>query len=93
MIAVVKIGNTRVELIQYNDLSAGSYHKNPLIAGSAHIALKVADIEGMRARLGATGVEFHSPINVFQEEVKPDWKCCHFRDPDGIVLELVEQPD
>jgi catechol 2,3-dioxygenase-like lactoylglutathione lyase family enzyme len=93
MLAVMKIGEVRVEFIQYNDPPAGPYHKNPSVAGSAHIALKVEHIEAVRERLEAAGVEFHSPINVFQEEGKPDWKWCYFRDPDGIVLELVEQPD
>ena len=37
------------------------------------------------------GVEFHGPIQSFLEEGKIEWKWCYFRDPDGIILELVEQ--
>lgn len=92
-IAVMKIGDTKVEFIEYKDPKAQPFHQNPSIAGSAHVAFKVDDIESERKRLEAAGVEFHSPINVFQETGKPEWKWCYFRDPDGICLELVEQPD
>ena len=30
-------------------------------------------------------------IQSFMEQGKIEWKWCYFRDPDGIVLELVEQ--
>ena len=92
-IAVMLVGDSRVEFIQYRDPRPGPYHKNPSIAGSAHIALKVEDIETERRRLEVAGVEFHSPINIFKEPGKPEWKWCYFRDPDGICLELVEQPE
>jgi catechol 2,3-dioxygenase-like lactoylglutathione lyase family enzyme len=93
MIAVMRIGENRVEFIQYIDPPTSDYHKNPSIAGSAHIAFRVDNIEKERARLESAGVEFHSPINIFSETGKPEWKWCYFRDPDGICLELVEQPD
>jgi hypothetical protein len=41
----------------------------------------------------AAGVEFHSPINTYMEEGKGEMKWCYFRDPDGIVLELVQQEE
>ena len=90
-LAVMNVGNTRVEFIQYKDPKAQPYHKNPSIAGSAHLAFKVDNIEEMRKKLEEAGVEFHSPINSFMEGGKVEWKWCYFRDPDGIVLELVEE--
>ena len=93
MIAVMKIGSIRVEFIQYMDPAATPFHKNPSVAGSAHIAFKVDDIERERTRLETAGVEFHSPVNIFKETDKPEWKWCYFRDPDGICLELVEQSE
>jgi len=90
-LAVVNIGGTRVEFIEYKDPQAQAYHKNPSIAGSAHLAFKVDDIEETRKKLEEAGVEFHSPIQTFMELGKIEWKWCYFRDPDGIVLELVEQ--
>lgn len=90
-LAVMNIGGTRVEFIQYKDPQARPYHKNPSIAGSAHLAFKVEDIEETRRKLEEGGVEFHSPINTYMESGNIEWKWCYFRDPDGIVLELVQQ--
>ena len=90
-IAVMNIGGTRVEFIEYKDPKAQAYHKNPSIAGSAHLALRVDDLAKTRKKLEEAGVEFHSPINTFMESGKIEWKWCYFRDPDGIVLELVQQ--
>lgn len=90
-LAVMNVGGTRVEFIEYKDPKAKAYHKNPSIAGSAHVAFKVDDIEKTRKALEGAGVEFHSPINSFMEAGKVEWRWCYFRDPDGIILELVEQ--
>jgi len=90
-LAVMNIGGTRVEFIEYKDPKAQPYHMNPSIAGSAHLAFEVDNIEETRERLEKAGVEFHSPINRYMEAGKVEWKWCYFRDPDGIILELVEQ--
>jgi len=90
-IAVLKVGDNRVEFIEYKEPKAQTFHKNPSIAGAAHLAFKVDDIEESRRALEAKGVEFHSPIQSFMEAGKVEWKWCYFRDPDGIILELVEQ--
>ena len=92
-IAFLELGGNRIEFIEYKDPKTRPYHKNPSIAGSAHLALRVDDIEGMRKKIEAAGVEFHSPINTYMEEGKGEMKWCYFRDPDGIVLELVEQSE
>ena len=92
-VVLLKVGDETIEFIEYIDPQAQPYHQNPSIAGSAHLAFDVDDIEAERARLEAAGVEFHSPTEIFQEPGKPDWKWCYFRDPDGICVELVEQPD
>ena len=90
-IAVMNIGGTRVEFIEYRDPRTQAYHKNPSIAGSAHLAFRVDDIKETKKRLEEEGVDFHSPIHSFMEGGEIEWKWCYFRDPDGIILELVEQ--
>ena len=90
-IAVMNIGGNRVEFIEYKNPKCQPYHKNPSFAGSAHLAFKVDDIEQTRNKLEEAGVEFHSPIQSFKEGGKVEWRWCYFRDPDGIILELVEQ--
>lgn len=90
-LAVMDIGGTRVEFIEYKDPKAEAYHQNPSIAGSAHIAFQVFQIDRIRARLEESGITFHSEINSYLVDGKSEWRWCYFRDPDGIVLELVEQ--
>jgi len=91
--AVMWVGSSKVEFIEYLDPKARPYHKNPSIAGSAHMAFKVDNMEETRKKLEEAGVEFHSPINIFMEEGKSEWKWCYFRGPDGIIMELVEQDE
>ena len=90
-LAVMDIGGARVEFIEYKDPEAQPYHKDPSIAGSAHLAFSVDNIEETRQKLEEAGAEFHSRIQSFMEAGKIEWKWCYFRDPDGIILELVEQ--
>ncbi len=90
-LAIMVVGDSKVEFIEYKDPKAQPYHKNPSTAGSAHLALKVDNIEATRKKLEEAGVEFHSPVNTFMEQGKNEWKWCYFRGPDGIVMELVEQ--
>ncbi|MBA7645064.1 2-epi-5-epi-valiolone epimerase [subsurface metagenome] len=92
-IAVIQIGNSTVEFIEYKDPKAQPYHKNPSIAGSAHLAFRVDDIAETRKKLEKAGVEFHSPINTFMEGEKVGWRWCYFRGPDGLIFELVEQKE
>jgi catechol 2,3-dioxygenase-like lactoylglutathione lyase family enzyme len=87
------VGGRRIEFIEYRDPKGQPYHKNPSIAGSAHLAFHVEDIEKTRQELEEAGVEFHSPIQSFSEGGKVEWRWCYFRDPDGIILELVEQKE
>ena len=92
-LAFIKLGDSRIEFIEYKDPKAKPYHKNPSIAGSAHLAFRVDNIEEVRRKMEAAGVEFHSPINSFREEGKGEMRWCYFRDPDDIVLELVQQDE
>jgi catechol 2,3-dioxygenase-like lactoylglutathione lyase family enzyme len=90
-LAVMTIGTASVEFIEYKNPEARPYHRNPSMAGSAHIALKVENMEETRRAIEKASVEFHSPIQTFIEEGKIEWKWCYFRDPDGICVELVQQ--
>jgi catechol 2,3-dioxygenase-like lactoylglutathione lyase family enzyme len=90
-VAIMKIGGLSIEFIEYKAPKAKPYHGNPSIAGSAHVAFRVDDIEKMRKNLMDAGVEFHSEINNITQNNVIKWRWCYFRDPDGIVLELVEK--
>ena len=58
--------------------------------GAAHLAFHVENVEAKKAELEAAGVEFLSEVNVVDEGVLAGWRWVYFRDPFGILLELVE---
>lgn len=60
--------------------------------GAAHLAMAVDDIHERHARLVAAGVRFVSPPNEITAGVNAGGWTCYFRDPDEIVLELVQPP-
>ena len=56
-----------------------------------HIGLAVDNIEEVCAHLEAEGVAFETPLrDVTFPEIGQGLKLCFFRDPDGILLELVK---
>lgn len=89
-IAVLELGGVRVEFIQFVNPRVRPYHGNFSIAGSPNIAVKVTDLLAVRARLQEAGVAFRWDGSLFTESGFRPWLWCFFRDPDGIVVELVE---
>lgn len=87
--AVMQLNGVAVEFIQCLDPQTRPYHQDPSRAGSAHLAVRVEDIDAEVARLTTAGARFHTPVNV---HVDGDFvvKWCYLRDPDGICVELVE---
>lgn len=86
----LRVGDSILELLEYanREPSDGPVHQNHL--GAAHVALRVDDIEAVKADLAARGVEFLSEPNVVDDGVLAGWRWVYFHDPDGIPLELVE---
>ena len=81
----------RLELFQYH--SPGG-KPNPLDRpvcdrGITHVAFQVEGIQQIYERLRSSGVRFHSQPQVVREGVT----VAYMRDPDGIVVELVEYKD
>ena len=90
--ANLKLGDVIVELLEYT-APAPPYGDEPIRAnarGAAHVCFQVEDVEAKKAELEAAGVEFLSDVNVVDEGVLAGWRWVYFRDPFGIVLELVE---
>ena len=91
-VAMVELAGLEIEFLQYLEPETNTpYHGNPTIAGSAHIAINVDDIEGMYQKLSAEGVEFHSQINDCIRDGELVWRWVYARDPDGICLEIVQR--
>lgn len=90
LIADMELGGTQIEFIQYVDPATTPYPGDPSVAGSGHLALLTDDIDAEVRRLQEAGVRFHAPVRTMCDPGRPVWRWCYFRDPDGIVLELVE---
>jgi catechol 2,3-dioxygenase-like lactoylglutathione lyase family enzyme len=91
-IAMIKLGSLELEFIQYLDPPTQiEYHGDGSQAGSAHIAWAVNDIDSMYQDLVGKGVEFHAkPEGCYRDGVLV-WKWAYFRDPEGIIVELVQR--
>jgi catechol 2,3-dioxygenase-like lactoylglutathione lyase family enzyme len=85
------LGDSIVELLEYTSPEPPAATPVPANAhGAAHLAIEVADVEVTKADLEAAGVEFLGEVNVVDEGVLAGWRWVYFRDPFGILLELVE---
>lgn len=60
--------------------------------GAAHLAVVALDAQATHERLSSAGVAFVSPPNAITAGVNAGGFACYFRDPDDIVLELVQPP-
>jgi len=89
-IAVLELGGVRVEFIQFVNPQVRPYHGDFGTAGSPNLALQVSDLVSVRTRLEEAGVAFRWEGSIFTESGFRPWQWCFFRDPDGIVVELVE---
>lgn len=91
-IAVLELNGTRVEFMQWLTPKSMPYHRDASIAGAAHLGVRVKNIREVRNRLEEAGVVFRSPVDHVHEEVgyRP-WQWCALQDPDGIIVELIEE--
>jgi len=90
--AMLPLGNTRLELIEYTAPRGADYALRNCDVGAIHLAFEVDDVRAVYARLSAEGVRFHAPPHTFTpEDGAPDVvgaTFCYLSDPDGIQLEL-----
>lgn len=81
-------GPTLVELLRYDEPRPAPVHGREVYdLGSSHLALTVADLDGLYHRLTEAGVAFRS-----SPRLAPDGraKVAFCSDPDGTPVELVE---
>jgi glyoxylase I family protein len=76
-----------LELLRYRNVPAAAAAHNSNV-GAAHICLCVEDVRAQFERLEGEGVTFVSPPH--SDEFGVTW--VYMRDPDGNVVELVEDP-
>jgi len=86
-ITFIQLGSSSIELIARRDRHAATRTmRRTGDIGLAHVALRVSDIDEVFSQLRERGIEFSSPP--YDAEGGP--RIAFFRDPDGVVLELIQ---
>lgn len=95
-VVIVKSGGeekaTPIELMQFHDLpdSPINLSAHPYNPGRPEVSFLVSNIDGLYEQLRAKGVQFHCSPQLFAGEGYRV-KATYFRDPDGTILELMEE--
>ena len=80
-------GEAMLELLRYRDQPAEPAAHNSQV-GAAHLCLCVEDVDAEHQRLSGDGVTFVSPPH--RDDFGVVW--VYMRDPDGNVVELLQDP-
>ena len=88
--AVVKIGGSILELVEYLKPKTVPQGLSAAGIGTLHLAFEVDDIDSEVEKLRKKGVKFNSPPTIIEEGPDEGWVWCYFSSPDGHQLELVE---
>jgi catechol 2,3-dioxygenase-like lactoylglutathione lyase family enzyme len=92
--AMVQIGNTMLELIEWQNPKGSDNGGAGVDVGKIHIAFEVPDIQAVYERLQAKGVKLLAPPYTFKAvDRSPDLEgasFAYFLDPDGIGLEIFQ---
>jgi catechol 2,3-dioxygenase-like lactoylglutathione lyase family enzyme len=89
--AFLPIGDTLIELLEYERPVGADYAVRNCDVGASHVCLEVDDIHAAYDRMRKLGVEFSIEPLRLTGVVEGHW-CCYFRDPDGIPFELWQRP-
>ena len=84
-----------VELLQYLQPKGRRIAYESSDSATAHVAFTVDDLDALRGRLTAAGVSIVSRRQIKISEPGGAFDgaiCLYVRDPDGVILELVQRP-
>lgn len=90
--AFLNVGNTRTELLQYVSPPGKPFSSANNDVGAVHICLVVDDVNESYKRLSDQGVLFNAPPLRLEEGAMAGHTIVYLRDPDGIQLELMQEP-
>jgi len=85
--AFVEMGNTIVELLEYERPIGQDFSLRNCDVGAAHVCVEVEDIHAAYERMRAQDVSFSSPPVRLSGALEGNW-CCYFRGHDGLQFEL-----
>ena len=84
-----------LELLEYAKPAGHRLDYTSRDSGSAHVALQVDDLDRIRAEISAAGGSeiSHHPVTAQDSEgIFAGARLLYVRDPDGMILELVQRP-
>jgi catechol 2,3-dioxygenase-like lactoylglutathione lyase family enzyme len=90
--AMVQIGATRIEFLQYHEPPGSAYDRTNGDVGSAHVCFQVDDLDAAYRTLQERGAVFNAPPNRIDDGELAGSRWAYLRDPDGIQLEIWESP-
>lgn len=85
-VALLAGSNTIVELLCYRRPVGAPYTLRTCDAGAAHVCVVVDDLDATYEAMRARGVHFHAAPT----KLVGDTKMVYVRDPDGVIVELIE---
>jgi catechol 2,3-dioxygenase-like lactoylglutathione lyase family enzyme len=92
-IAFLELSGTNLELIEYvTPRGTQQEHSQTSDIASAHVAFQIDDMDTLRLELEKRGARFVSDPVTIPEGPWMGRRVVYLRDPDGIVIELVEVP-
>ncbi|WP_455367246.1 VOC family protein [[Eubacterium] cellulosolvens] len=89
--AMFRTGNNLIEVTAYINPKGRPQDRLPCDLGQMHVAFKVKNLIKLYEELRNKGVQFNTPPNVVKEGPMKGWVWTYFKDPDGALLELVEE--
>lgn len=93
-IAMLRLGLTNLELLQFSSPSAGTRPPRPDEAGGHHLAVYVDDLDGAVEAARSAGVDvLGHPMLLPGPESGPGARFVFLRAPWGLILELVTYPN
>lgn len=87
---MLSFDGTVVELLQYGSPAGRDYTATNADVGSAHLAIRVPDIQARYQSLLTQGIEFFSAPKPISSGRFAGGQWAYFRDPDGISVELIQ---
>lgn len=91
-IAILKGHGYEIELIACGATQERALEVQPNRPGASHLAFMCDDIEGTMADLMAAGARAQGSIQWIDDDPKQAGWAVYLRDPNGIILELIQPP-
>jgi catechol 2,3-dioxygenase-like lactoylglutathione lyase family enzyme len=79
-----------IELVEYTTGAAPEHRFSPSTPSAGHLCFEVDDIDAEWARLMAGGAKPQGGVTLVDNGPSVGLKAAYLRDPDGIIIELVE---